>query len=276
VTRFVDVHVHPPTGLLAADGYHSYLSPGDIPTGPANFEELADYYREHEGIALVHAFDAGSVIGAPALTNRQLAESIAPYSDVLVGLACVDPHRGEAAMVAVHAALRMGLQGLFLHPAAQQFDPTGRRIAPLWDMVDEVGFPVVVHCGTTIMGAGRPGGGGVTLGVADPMLMDKVAASYPGLEIVLAGVTPPWEDAAVAVAAHKGNVHLALSGRSPERMGLAMRDAVTGPLSSKAMCGTGFPFLTPGDWLDGWRSLDPSAEADEAVRVGNATALFGL
>jgi len=276
VTRFVDVHVHPPTGLLAADGYRSYLSPGDLPAGPATFEELAAYYRDREGIALVHAFDAGSVIGAPALTNGQLAESIAPYSDVLVGLACVDPHRGEAAMVAVHAALRVGLRGLFLHPAAQQFDPTGRRIAPLWDVIYEVGLPVVVHCGTTVMGAGRPGGGGVALGVADPMLMDRVAASHPGLEIVLAGVTPPWEESAIAVAAHKGNVHLALSGKSPERMGVSLRDAVIGPLSHKAMCGTGFPFMAPDDWLKEWKSLDPPAEVDGAVRVGNATALFGL
>ena len=69
---------------------------------------------------------------------------------------------------------------------------------------------------------------------------------------------------------------LALSGGLPGRSGLSMRDAVVGPLSSKAMCGTGFPFLTPDDWLESWRSLDPSPEADEAVRVGNAAALFGL
>jgi len=276
VTRFVDVHVHPPAGLLAADGYRPYLSPEDIPPGPSTFGELADYYREREGFALVHAFDAGTIVGAQALTNRQLAESIAPHSDVLAGLACVDPHRGEAAVVALHAAFRMGLRGLFLHPAAQQFDPTSRRIAPLWEMAEEAGFPVVVHCGTTVMGAGRPGGAGVTLGLADPMKMDRVAVSHPDLEIVLAGVTPPWEESAVAVAVHKGNVHLALSGGPPGEMGLCLRDTVTGPLSSKAMCGTGFPFLNPDDWLEDWKSLDPSAETDEAVRVGNATALFGL
>lgn len=276
MTRFVDVHVHPPAGLLVADGYCPYLSPDDIPPGPSTFDELADYYREREGIALVHALDAGSVIGAAALTNRQLAELIAPHTDVLVGLACVDPHRGEAAVVAVHAAFRMGLRGLFLHPAAQQFDPTSRRIAPLWEMAEEAGFPVVVHCGTTVMGAGRPGGAGVVLGVADPMKIDRVAASHPGLEIVLAGVTPPWEESAVAVTVHKGNVHLALSGGPPGKMGPYLLEAVTGPLSSKAMCGTGFPFLNPDDWLEGWKSLDPSAEADAAVRFGNATALFGL
>lgn len=276
MTRFVDVHVHPPAGLLAADGYRPYLSPEDIPPGPSTFEELADYYREREGVALVHAFDAGSIVGAPALTNRQLAELIAPHTDVLVGLACVDPHRGEAAVVAVHAAFRMGLRGLFLHPAAQRFDPTGRRITPLWEIAEEAGLPVVAHCGTTVMGAGRPGGAGVALGMADPMKMDTVAASHPDLEIVLAGVTPPWEESAVAVAVHKGNVHLALSGGPPGMMGRCLRDAVTGSLWSKAMCGTGFPFLNPDDWLEDWRSLNPSAEADEAVRVGNATALFGL
>lgn len=276
MTRFVDVHVHPPAATLAADGYRPYLSAVDVPAGPATFADLADHYRERDGVALVHAFDAGSVVGATALSNRRLAESIEPYGDVLVGLACVDPHRGEAAVVDVHDAVRMGLRGLYLHPPAQRFDPVGRRFAQLWELAEELRIPVVVHCGSTVLGAGRPGGAGIALDLADPMRMDRVAAARPGLQIVLAGVTPPWEEAAVVVAAHKQNVFLALSGRPPAEMGEALAAAVTGPLAAKAMCGTGFPFMTPEVWLEQWASLEPPEEADRAVRVGNAAALFGL
>jgi len=276
VSRFVDVHVHPPASVLIADGFRPYLDGGAIPDGPAGFDELADYYRERDGIALVHGFDAGSVIGSPAISNERLADSIAPFSDVLVGLGCVDPHRGEAAVVAAHDALRSGLRGLFFHPPAQQFDPAGRRYAPMWDMAEQLRLPVVVYCGITDLGAGRPGGAGIMLDFADPLRMDRVAATHPGLQIVLAGVTPPWEEAAVAVATHKANVHLAPSGNPPDEVSPALRAAMVGPLAAKVMMGTGFPFMTPDRWLDGWKSLGAPTETEAAVLNGNAAGLFAL
>jgi predicted TIM-barrel fold metal-dependent hydrolase len=245
-----------------------------MPEGPATFEALAGYYRERGGVALVHAFDAGTIVGATALSNRRLAEGIEPYGDVLVGLASVDPHRGEAAVVEVHDAVRMGLKGLYLHPPAQRFDPIGRRFGTLWELAEELGLPVVVHCGPTVLGAGRPGGAGVALDVADPMRMDRVASVRPGLQIVLAGVAPPWEEAAAASAAHKPNVHLALSGGYPAD-GL-LGAAAAGPLASKSMLGSGLPWRTPDEWLEQWESLEPGEEADRMVRAGNAAGLFGL
>ena len=275
MTSFIDIHVHPPTSVLVDDGFRAYLDPDDLPAGPIDFGELADYYGERDGVAFVHAFDAGSALGSPALTNERLARSIAPFFDRLIGLGCVDPHRGEGGVVAAHDAHRMGLKGLFFHPPAQQFDPTGRRFAPLWDMAEELAIPVVVHCGTTAFGAGRRGGSRVRLDVADPLNMDRVASTRPDLDIVLAGVTPPWEEAAIAVATHKANVHLAPAGR-PDRLGAAMRDAMTGPLSARVMMGSGFPFLAPDEWLEGWAALKPTDEVDAAVRSGNAKALFRL
>lgn len=276
MTRFVDVHVHPPRSLTVASGFGPYLPHGGTGSGPETVEELADHYRQRGGIALVHAFDAGSVVGSVALSNARLAAAIEPHSDVLHGLGCVDPHRGEAAVMAIHDALRLGLRGLFFHPPAQRFDPASRRVASMWKMAEDLRFPVVVHCGTTMMGAGRPGGAGISLEVADPMRIDRVAATHPDLQIVMAGVTPPWEEAAIAVAAHKGNVHLALSGRRPDRMGAGAREAVLGPLASRAMCATGYPLGDPDDWLAGWAGLSPPGDVDAAVRHGNAESLFGV
>jgi len=276
VTRFVDVHVHPPASVLAADGFRPYLAGSDVPDGPAGFDELADYYRQRDGIALVHGFDAGTALGSPAISNQRLADSIAPFSDVLVGLGSVDPHRGEAAVVAAHDVLRMGLRGLFFHPPAQQFDPSGRRYAPLWEMAEQLQLPVVVHCGATNLGAGVSGGAGIVLADADPLKMDRVAARHPDLPIALTGVTPPWEVAAIMVATHKPNVHLVPSGNPPDEAGPALREALAGPLTAKTMMGSGFPFATPDRWLEGWEGLRLPADVDRAVLVGNATALFRL
>ncbi|MCB2223073.1 MAG: amidohydrolase family protein [Actinobacteria bacterium] len=273
MSSFVDVLVHPPATVLVADGYRPYLDPP--PDGPADFAALAAYYRQRDAVGLVHAFDAASVLGSAALDDAVLAAAVEPHAGALAGLGCVDPQRGAAAVVAVHDVHRMGLRGLFFHPAAQRFDPAGRRADAVWGMAEDLGLPVVVHCGATAMGAGRPGGAGIALDVADPMRMDRVAATHPGLTIVLAGVSPPWEEQAVMVAAHKPNVFLA-PGRRPDRAGVVVQEAVAGPLAHKTMIGSGHPFGDPDSWLEGWAALGPSAEADAAVRTGTAARVFGL
>jgi predicted TIM-barrel fold metal-dependent hydrolase len=276
VTRFVDVDVHPPRDAVVPEGLSGYLDPGDFPDGPADFASLADYYRGRDGIALVHALDAGSVTGVPALTNRALSDAVDAHGDALAGLGSVDPHRGAASVTAAHDVQRMGLKGLYFHPAAQQFEPSARRYAPLWEMAEDLLLPAVIHCGSTILGRGKPGGGGIRLRHSDPMEVDVVAARHPRLQVVLTGVTPPWEEAAVAVAEHKHNVHLAPSGRPPSAFGAALREGLRGSLMAWAMCGTGFPFVDVDAWLDDWDSLNSGDEADRAVLVGNAAALFGL
>jgi predicted TIM-barrel fold metal-dependent hydrolase len=40
--------------------------------------------------------------------------------------------------------------------------------------------------------------------------------------------------------------------------------------------GSGFPFLSPDRWLEGWAGLDADSGVDEAVRCENAARLFGL
>ncbi|NIR40292.1 MAG: amidohydrolase family protein, partial [Actinobacteria bacterium] len=74
---------------------------------------------------------------------------------------------------------------------------------------------VSVHTGYTDLGSGRPGGGGVDLAYADPVRVDRVAADFPDLRLVLAHPGWPWQDELLAVAMHKPNVWLEFSGRSP-------------------------------------------------------------
>ena len=262
--------------VLNAAGFRPYLPAAGVPEGPEGFEELAEAYRRLDGFALVHGFDAGSVLGRPALTTSRLAEEIAPFSDVLGGLGCVDPHRGAAAVVAAHDALRVGMRGLFFHPAAQQFDPAGRRAAPIWEMADQLRLPVVVHCGATALGAGRPGGAGISLDFADPMRMDRVAARHPGLQIVLTGLSEPWLASALVVAFHKANIHLAPGLEPPDTLPPAFQAAMTGPMAARSMVGSGFPFATPAAWLDAWHAIGAGEQSDRLVLRENAAQLFGL
>ena len=61
-----------------------------------------------------------------------------------------------------------------------------------------------------------PGGGGIKLRYSNPMYLDDVSADMPGLKIILAHPSFPWQDEALSVATHKTDVYIDLSGWSPE------------------------------------------------------------
>jgi predicted TIM-barrel fold metal-dependent hydrolase len=80
----------------------------------------------------------------------------------------------------------------------------------------------------------------------------------------------------LAVAQHKSNVWIDLSGWSPRKWSPELTAAVLGPLQDRALFGTDYPFITFRKWLDAFRSHGPTPEVEQKVLVGNATRLLGL
>ena len=64
---------------------------------------------------------------------------------------------------------------------------------PFYKLCIEAGIPVLFFVGTTGLGAGLPGGGGVILDNCHPRHLDRVAAHYPELKIVAARPGWPWQ-----------------------------------------------------------------------------------
>jgi hypothetical protein len=280
VTRFVDVHVHPPLAEFLEGAFAPFIDGlraefrSEIPA--RTIDEIADHYRSLDGIAVLLAWDAERATRRPAFTGERVAELVAQHPDVLVGFGSVDPLNGAAAVAGVHGAARLGLKGLKFHPPAQRFSPTDRRVYPVWEAAESLHMPVLIHTGYTAMGAGMPGGGGIDLSYGDPTLVDRVAVDFPGLQIVLAHPSWPWQEQAIAIAEHKANVHLELSGWSPSRLPPSLVEAIKGPLTHKTLFGTDYPFLTPERWIASFEKLGFSDEATQRILRDNAVELLGL
>ena len=277
----VDVHVHPSTAefLVGAMGplreaveahFHRAIPVRSV-------AEMADEFRADQVLAVLLAWDASSASGFPPVTNDFVARCVADHPDAFVGFASVDPWQGRAAVAELRRAIaQLGLRGLKLHPSAQAFAPDDHRLYDLYAACAELEIPVLFHTGTTGLGAGLPGGAGIKLGYSRPVLLDAVAADFPELQIVAAHPSWPWQDEILAVAQHKTNVWLDLSGWSPRRWSPALRDAVLGPLSDRAMFGTDYPFITFGQWQKAFLTHEPSDEVMAKVLRGNAVRLLGL
>jgi predicted TIM-barrel fold metal-dependent hydrolase len=280
VTRFIDLHVHPPVAEFLEGPFAPFAAGrarhDEAPVEPMALHDLAAYYRERQGRAVLLAWDAETATKRRALTSAAVAGFVADHPDVFLGFGSVDPHKGAAAVAEVHEARRLGLRGLMVHPAVQRFSPSDRMAYPVWETAQSLGLPVLVHSGFTFVGAGDKGGSGIQLGHADPLHVDRMAADFPQLPIVVVHPSWPWTDVAVAVAVHKGNVHLELSGWPPDRLPGVLLDRLGGPLADRVLFGTDFPITTPDSWIAAWERAGFSEELTRAVLHDNAARLLGL
>ncbi len=278
MTRFIDAHVHPPVrayleGPVAPHraGLEKFLG---TPIEVQTVDQLAEFYRSRDAKAVLLGWNAVSKSGGRALGNRDISGLVNHAPDVFFGFGAVDPAGGAASVAGIHEAARLGLSGLSFHPAAEGVAPVDREGRQLWDTAAEHGLVCLIHTGFTRLGANRPGGGGVGLEPARPIHVDRVAAAHPTLRVILAHSGALWLDEAIAIAIHKSNVHLCLSGISPKAMGADLLELIRGQLRSRVHFGSDYPFGAPDAWISEWDSLGLPEEVSRAVLVDNVATLL--
>jgi len=221
--------------------------------------------------------DAGTATGHPGLSSEEVADRAAAHPDVLIPFGSVDPRTGEAA---VRRARRLisehAVRGFKFHPSLQAFSPDDQDYYPLYEVIEEAGLPAVFHTGQTGIGAGLPGGRGIKLRLSNPMLLDDVAADFPGMTVILAHPSVPWQDEAISIATHKANVYIDLSGWSPKYFPPQLVRAASSYLQDKMLFGTDYPLLTPERWLSDFELLDIKPEVRPKILKHNAVRLLGL
>lgn len=196
---------------------------------------------------------------------------------MLIPFGSVDPARGTAG---VRTARRLveshGVRGFKFHPSLQGFRPDDRRHYPLYSELEALGVPALFHTGQTGIGSGLPGGRGIKLRYSDPMLLDDVAADFPGLTIIMAHPSVPWQDAAIAVAQHKANVYIDLSGWSPKYFPPQLVRATNTLLKTKVLFGSDYPLLRPERWIRDFEQLEIRDDVRPLVMKANAVRALGL
>ena len=248
---------------------------GGSPSQPTA-QEVADYYRERNLVAVIFTVDDEAGMGRRRVGNAEVFEVARANPDVLIPFASIDPHKGKLAVREARELIEQGARGFKFHPNTQAFWPNDHAHYPLYAVIAEAGLIALFHSGTTGIGAGMPGGGGVRLKYSNPMLVDDVAADFPGLDIILAHPSFPWQDEALAIAVHKPNVYIDLSGWSPKYFPANLIQYTNTLLSSKMLFGSDYPLITPDRWLADFEKLPIRDEVRPLVLKENAARLLGL
>ena len=279
--RSIDVHVHPMNEAYVQASMPfmpaaQRMFKGKFAARPD--QQIAEDFRRDDALAIPIAWDAEHGAAGGVYANEALAALTRDYPDVfLPGWAMVDPWRGRKGLEDIeHAIKNLGLMGVKYQPPVQGFAPNDRQFYPLYEQIESLGVPALFHTGQTGIGAGLPGGRGIKLRLSDPMLVDDVAADFPGLTIILAHPSVPWAASSISIATHKANVFIDLSGWSPKYFPPELVRAANSLLQDKVLFGTDYPLLTPQRWLSDFEALDIKPQVRPKILKDNAVKLLGL
>ena len=278
----IDVHTHaevscrhPADEAWApyAEAAAKYFKTGPHPT----IAQTVAYYRERKIGLVMFTVDSEAQLGVRSVPNDEVIDAARENSDMMIAFASIDPHKGK---LGVREARRLiaggGVRGFKFHPTSQGFFPNDRMAYPLYELIAEHRLPAIFHSGHSGIGTGMPGGGGMRLKYSNPIHLDDVAADFPGMTIIIAHPSWPWQDEALSVCLHKPNVYIDLSGWSPKYFPPQLVRYANGQLRNKMLFGTDFPLITPDRWMADFRDAGFKPEVHDLILKQNAIQALGL
>ena len=146
----------------------------------------------------------------------------------------------------------------------------------VYRLAQEHGLVVLFHMGFTGIGAGAPGGLGLRLKYGQPMHVYDVAADFPELTIICAHPGWPWSDEVLAIAQHKANVFVDMSGWAPKYFPPNFVHYARTLLKHKMLFGTDWPMLTVERWLEEFVEYDFPDDVVKKIMLENPMKVLNL
>jgi uncharacterized protein len=278
----LDVHTHAsistraprdPCSIIFDEAMSKYFKSMVPPT----IAEVAQYYRDRKLAAVIFPVDSEAEMGHWRIANEEVAEMATEHADVLIPFASIDPAKGKmGAREARRLVQDYGVRGFKFHPSMQGFYPNDRKAYVLYEAIQEARVPALFHTGQTGAGAGARAGLGVRLKYSNPIYLDDVAVDFPDMPIIMAHPSFPWQDEALAVATHKPNVYIDLSGWSPKYFPANLVQYSNTLLKERVLFGSDYPAITPDRWLTDFEKLSIKPEVRPMILKGNALKLLQL
>jgi predicted TIM-barrel fold metal-dependent hydrolase len=283
----IDVHVHAGTSGKSPQPAQSAAPTRDDTlaratqrsgVGGQTPDQTAAYYRERKIACAIWGVDPGGTRGARpgAVSNDEMLEAAQRNSDVLIPFVMVDPWREDAGVSEAQRLIAAGARGFKFHPPSQGFYANDQRMYPLYEVIAAAKLPALFHTGQTAVGQGAGAGGGIRLKYGNPIYLDDVAVDFPDMPIIMAHPSFPWQDEALAIALHKAQVYIDLSGWSPKYFPPQLVQYSNTLLKNKVLFGSDHPMITTDRWLSDFLVAGFREEVQPLILKENAAKLLGL
>jgi predicted TIM-barrel fold metal-dependent hydrolase len=205
-----------------------------------------------------------------SLSNDDVARMVADYPGRFVGTASIDPSNRKIASEQINQAIKAGFRAINIEPGSYPLPlmVDDRKLYPIYAQCEDADIPVIIMAG---------GSAGPDLSYTEPTHLDRVAADFPNLKIVVSHGGWPWVHQVLHIAFRRPNIYL-----SPDQYlaNLPGSDdyirAADGFLADRFLYASSYPF-TPVTGYSAWfKKLPIKAEAMEKILYKNAAKLLKL
>ncbi len=188
------------------------------------------------------------------IPNRYVADYVRKYPQKLIGFAGIDPTEPTALAEMNIAREELGLRGITLSPANQDFHPADSRAMRVFAAAEEMGMIVLVHPGSPFSEQSK-------MEYGRPVLLDEVARTFPGLRLVIAQLGFPWIDETICLLGKHANVFADVSGllRRTWPAYNALVSAYQYGVIDKLLFGSDFPYQSATECIEALYSLNQIA-----------------
>jgi len=279
--KIIDIHSHWGTRR----GY-PLQSEEELAQQKATWNSAPQYVSEAEMAAHLRAGNVQAILDLGFSKFRPIEEmqSLHDYAfeterafpDRIIGhWIHIDPRMKEVGLRELRRCIdkRLGFLG-FAVSGSLSPPPSDESYAPFYRLCIEANVPALIFVGTTGLGAGLPGGGGVILDHCHPRHLDFVAAHYPKLTIVAARPGWPWQTETIAVLMHKRNIWYDLHGWSPKYHTADLKHEIPRRLKDRILFGADYPLFTYERLIRDWRAEGYSEDVLERLFYRNAEAFL--
>lgn len=161
--------------------------------------------------------------------------------------------------------------GVKFHPQLQGFHPLDKRAIKMYSIINSFGLPIVFHTGTSGVGSGVKSN--IRLDYGRPLYFDEIAIMFPDIKIILAHFGWPWTEEAIAIALHKPNVYLDLSGWAPKYIPEIIWK-YSQRLQDKLLFGSDYPLISQERWLNEFKEIKIPETIKEKILKNNAEKIL--
>lgn len=277
--KIIDFRVRPPmpgvsnqifwTNPARRDGFNRKL--GFTPAPSATHASLPLLFEEMDAVGVAIGVVIGRVSATLGTTsNDEIAATVQAHPERFVGIAGIDPLDRKAAVKEIDRSMSLGLRGVNLEPGTYRIPlyADDRRLYPIYAHCEDREIPIVLMTG------GNPG---PDLSYTDPATVDRVAADFPGLKIILSHGNWPWVHQILHVAFRRPNVFVSPDMYLFDLPGSEDYIKAAGTyLQDQFVYASAYPFTPLKDYAERFLKLPIPPEAMRKVLYDNAAKLLKL
>lgn len=205
-----------------------------------------------------------------SVSNDDVAAIVQEYPGRFSAIGAIDPTDRRSAIRQIDSMLGAGFVGVTIEPGAYPVPlyADERKLYPIYAHLEDRNVPVVIMTG---------GNAGPDLSYSNPIQLDRVAADFPRLRIVVSHGNWPWVSEIIHVAFRRANVYVSPDMYLYHMPGMDdYLKAANGFLAERFLFATAYPLVPVKEYAEWFVRLPLKPENMERCIYRNAAELLGI